>query len=50
MEELKAVIQGIYKLMNDVKVPVLGQEFSLWVIFLFGLLGSLVVWFWIKFS
>lgn len=49
MEEFKAVLEGIYKLMTEVQVPVFGYEFSLWVIFLFGLLGGLVVWFLLKF-
>ena len=33
----------------DVKVPVFGHTFPLWNIFLFGLLGSFVVWFLVKF-
>lgn len=45
MEEFKQVIDGIYKFMLDVQVPVFGQVFSLWTIFLFGLLGGFVVWF-----
>lgn len=49
MEEMKQIIDGIYKFMLDVQVPVFGYEFSLWVIFLFGLLGGFVVWFIVKF-
>ena len=49
MEDFKQLFEGIYKLMNDVQVPVFGQFFSLWVIFLWGLLGSLVVWFILRF-
>lgn len=49
MEDFKQLLQGIYKMMLDVKVPLFGQEFSLWTIFLFGALGSLVVWFIVKF-
>lgn len=49
MEDFKQLLQGIYKMMLEVQVPVFGQTFSLWVIFLFGLLGGFVVWFLIKF-
>ena len=49
MEDFKQLLQGIYKFMLDVQVPVLGQTFSLWTIFLFGALGGLVVWFLVKF-
>lgn len=49
MNDFKQLLQGIYKFMLDVQVPVLGRSFSLWTIFLFGSLGSLVVWFWVKF-
>lgn len=49
MEVFKQLLQGIYKMMLDVQVPVFGQEFSLWTIFLFGALGALVVWFLVKF-
>lgn len=49
MEDFKQLLEGIYKLMLEVQVPVFGMWFSLWVIFLFGLLGALVVWFLIKF-
>lgn len=49
MEDFKQLIQGIYKMMLDVQVPVLGQTFSLWQIFLFGAIGALLVWFLVKF-
>ncbi len=49
MEDFKQLLQGIYRFMLDVKVPVFGQTFPLWTIFLFGALGSLVVWFLVKF-
>ena len=49
MEDFMALFQGIYKMMLDVQVPVFGQVFSLWTIFLFGLFGALVVWFLVKF-
>ena len=49
MEDFKQLLQGLYQFMLDVKVPVFGQEFSLWVLFLFGALGALVVWFLLKF-
>lgn len=45
MEEMKQIIQGIYQFMLDVQVPVFGYFFSLWVIFLWGLLGGFVAWF-----
>lgn len=49
MEEFKEMLQGIYEMMLRVQVPVFGQVFSLWTIFLFGALGALVVWFLVKF-
>ena len=49
MEEFKQIIQGIYKFMLDVQVPVLGLTFSLWQIFLYGAIGALVTWFVWKF-
>lgn len=49
MSDFKQLIQGIYNFMLNVRVPVLGYNFSLWTIFLFGALGSLVVWFLVKF-
>lgn len=45
MEDFKQLIQGVYDMMNNVSVPVLGYDVSLWAIFLFGALGTLVVWF-----
>lgn len=48
MDALKTfgeVIEGIYQFMKNVKIPVFGQEFPLWSIFLFGALGALLVWF-----
>ena len=49
MQDMKSLLQGIYQFMLDVKVPVFGHTFPLWNIFLFGLLGSFVVWFLVKF-
>lgn len=49
MEDFKQLLQGIYKMMQNVDVPVLGFTFTLWEIFLFGALGALVVWFLVKF-
>lgn len=49
MDEMKAILEGIYEMMLRVQVPVFGQVFSLWTIFLFGALGALVVWFIVKF-
>lgn len=49
MEDFKQLFQGIYKFMLDVQVPVFGQTFSLWTIFLWGLLGGFVVFFIVKF-
>lgn len=45
MELFKEMMQGVYKFMTDVQVPVFGRTFPLWSIFLFGALGGLVVWF-----
>lgn len=49
MQDMKSLLQGIYQFMIDVKVPIFDNWFSLWTIFLFGLLGGLVVWFLVKF-
>ncbi len=49
MEDMRQLLQGIYKFMCDVQVPVFGYWFPLWTIFLFGAIGALVVWFLIKF-
>lgn len=49
MNEMKEMIDGIYRMMLEVQVPVFGYTFSLWTIFLFGALGALVVWFLVKF-
>lgn len=45
MDDFKQLLQGIYKMMLDVQVPVLGYVFSLWQIFLYGFIGAFVVWF-----
>lgn len=48
MDALKTfgkVIEEIYRFMCNVEIPVFGQEFPLWSIFLFGALGALLVWF-----
>lgn len=49
MEEFKQIIQGIYRFMLDVQVPVFGAVFSLWQIFLYGFIAAFVVWFLHKF-
>lgn len=49
MEYFKQLFQGIYELMLNVDVPLFGQTFPLWAIFLFGTLGSIFVWFILKF-
>ncbi|MBQ8279837.1 MAG: hypothetical protein IJZ23_08455 [Roseburia sp.] len=48
MEDFKQLFQGIYKMMQDVIVPVFGRNFSLWTLFLWGLLGGFVVFFIVK--
>lgn len=49
MEQMKQIMVGIYEFMLNVKVPVFGYFFTLWEIFLFGMLGFLVVWFLLRF-
>lgn len=48
MEDFRQLLQGLYKLMLEVQVPVLGAWFSLWTIFLWGALGAFVVWLLLK--
>lgn len=45
LRTLGEVIQGIYKLMTEVMVPVFGYEIPLWLIFLYGFIGGVIVWF-----
>lgn len=49
MNDFKNMLQGLYNFMLNVQVPLFGSSFSLWTIFMFGALGSLVVWFLVKF-
>ena len=43
------VITGIYEFMNRIKIPFFGLDVSLWILFLFGAIGGLAVWFIKKF-
>ena len=49
MEYFKIVIEGIFRFMCEITIPVFGYSVSLWSIFLFGALGFLGVWFLRKF-
>lgn len=49
LEIFKEVLQGIYAFMLRIKIPVFKVEITLWTLFLYGLVGGLVVWFIRKF-
>lgn len=49
MECLKQIFDGLTDFMKNVSIPFFGESFSLWSVFLFGLLGGIAVWFLRKF-
>lgn len=43
LEYFKQLFTGIYDLMKDVDIKTLGAEFTLWDLFIWGMLGGVIV-------